>query len=53
MWTQEQLECFERAVKDLEGLVETLEELVGNLGKRLAVVDESMPKATSKPEGLY
>ena len=51
MWTQEQLECFERAVKDLEGLVETLEELVGNLEERLKMADERLYGATRGPEG--
>lgn len=51
MWTQEQLECFERAVKDLEGLVETLEELVGNLEERLARVKGNLPEAWERGGG--
>ena len=51
MWTQEQLECFERAVKDLEGLVETLEELVGNLEERLEMANERLPGTIHEPDG--
>ena len=51
MWTQEQLVRFGQAVEALGKLVETLEGLVGNLEKRLEIVNECLPGTTRGPEG--